>query len=230
VFGNSLCGQAFPDTADASYAFSGWLGRELQGNPGVDLIFLILRDTEIPHRDIPGRMVEDAHQQGGLRTLLPGVITEGLAQRMAAYVIHLKLLRGAPDDAVSLETGKGRVLLLRAGEKVGAPAVLVHLSVVFLQLLAQLAVQQNTVFFAGFLLPHHDMALHFPVCKYVVPRQAQDVADTQGGVQAQQHQGVVAQGGGMSFLLLLLVKVFELSQFILVTYRLCRAHVFFLLE
>ena len=66
-------------------------------------IFFILLDTQVADRDLIGRVIEDLHQHDRRHALFPGMIAEGLAQGMTAYVLlQPRIGGGFPRDAERL--------------------------------------------------------------------------------------------------------------------------------
>lgn len=51
------------------------------------LVLVILLNTKIAHGDPKGGMVINRHQKRRLHALLPRMITEGLSEGMAAYML-----------------------------------------------------------------------------------------------------------------------------------------------
>lgn len=52
-----------------------------------DGILVILIDAQVPHCNSIGRVVVYIHQGNGRNTAFPGMVTKGLAQGVAAYVV-----------------------------------------------------------------------------------------------------------------------------------------------
>ena len=75
-------------------------------------VAVILIDAKIALCDDKGGVIVDIHQKDGRSALFPCMVTEGLAQRMAADMRFIQCRRGSFfDDAVRLRTAKrlGRI-------------------------------------------------------------------------------------------------------------------------
>ena len=82
------------------------------------IILIVLLDPKIALGDAVGRVVVDVHQERGGSSLPPGMITESLAQRMAADVsVQTHRIGRFPDDAVGLGASQRAVFALPAGEE-----------------------------------------------------------------------------------------------------------------
>lgn len=92
----------------------------LQLNAGKYSVFVILVDTQITPGDLKGRVIEDAHQHGGRYALLPCIIAEGLAQRVAADIAAKSHhFRRVADNPIGLISGQWGVRLAVADKRIG---------------------------------------------------------------------------------------------------------------
>ena len=92
----------------------------LQGNIFEYLIPVVLFNPQIALCDLIGRMVINIHQQGRRRSLPPGVVTEGLPQGMAAYIMaQTHGLGGLFNDPEGLTAAQRLICALTAGKQAG---------------------------------------------------------------------------------------------------------------
>lgn len=151
-----------------------------------DFILVILIDAQIPFCDMVSGMVINIHEYRRLYALFPRMVSEGLAQGMAAD-IAVKSCEGTCgfDDAVSLVAAQRPRLLQLATEQPGR-GLLPGGSSVLLQSLADFPVHIDSVLFSCLLLRHYDMRLPFMIHKVIdiAIGQIQDIGNPQGGIQA----------------------------------------------
>ena len=82
-----------------------WKNFFLQSYLGVHFILVVLVDAQISFRNLIRGMVIDCHEQGGGRSLFPGMVSEGLPQGVAADIgVRPGEGRCPLNDAEGLET------------------------------------------------------------------------------------------------------------------------------
>ena len=125
------------------------------------------------------------------------MVAKCLAQGVAADMFFdAHCLGGVDNHAVSLKTGKRCIGFFRTWKQIGV-SVLIHFGfeecfVVFGKYGSCLMVQENPVFFSGFLFPDDNVFFYTAVFVDGIMGQVKNVADAQGGVQAEDYDGIIA--------------------------------------
>ncbi len=162
--------------------------RRVPVNAAIYVIFVVLLDAQVTLGDGERGMVKDHHDHDRIAALFPRMVTECLAQGMAADVsLDADCARGGSDHAVRLRA-RDRGARLFGTRKEKGISVPVHFG--FYQFLAvscerspRLMIQKDPIFFAGLLFPDRDVLLYLAVEIDFIVCQVQNVADAQCGVQ-----------------------------------------------
>lgn len=172
------------------------------------MVFVILVDAQISLGNLEGGVVVDHHQDGGAGSLHPGMVSESFSQGMAADRLR-KLERSACmlDNAKCLLPGEGAVPFSRKN-------ILFRLSrrqtaLVSRQGFLEVLVQGDDGLFPGFIFSQSEMRAegHLAEVIDILPCKIQDVADTQGSVDASADQGIISQ-----VWLIVQIEVFQCEQ------------------
>lgn len=141
-------------------------------------------------------MVQYQHNQHGVGSLSPGMVTKGLSEGVAAdMVLYSCVLRCPGDDAEGLKAGKWCAGFPGAGKQVGI-AFLIHMGsdqdlAVSGQGCFQVVVDTDAVLLTGFLLFYDDVGAHLFSLIHRIIGQMQYVIDTQGCVETHDDEGIV---------------------------------------
>jgi len=180
----------------------------LQGNSAVNLVHVVLKDSQVSERAVLVGMVEHLLERRGIAPGVSGVVPPGLSERVRPEMpFDAGAFGGSRDDPVRLRPSDGArfaVVVALPGREERFVQRRVRVSDVPAQCGSCGGVERDASRLPSLLLPQldpvlHDVALPGPL-EDIADLEAQKIRDPQPRIRAYHEQGIIARFRAQFFL------------------------------